>query len=1004
MADRNSNISPHLRLLYTLRGHEAEINRFAWSPHGRYLASPSFDGTVRIWDIQTGLQGTITEHKGAVYTVAWSPDGRLLASCSQDKRVLVWDMQDGHYYSPPSEGGHTGNIYDIAWLRPSSSLLVSCSEDQTIKIWRASRAGKYIPLQLLHTLFGHTSSVYCLACAPDGKIFASGSSHGPIRLWDALAPLPTQNILPPSILYAEKGTLRGQSTAIYSMVWSPDGKLLASASNDRTIRLWDPIEERQIYTIEWHTNAVTGLSFSHDGRLLASKSCDGTVCLWRTDTWENVATIPAPASNGMFAGVVFHPHAPLLATLSEQDRVICIWEVDIPALLGLAPARPSIHYANAKVVLVGESGVGKTALGLVLTGQPFSETSSTHGRYVRIFDERTVAIDARRKEQREIYLWDLAGQTGYRLIHQLHLNEVAVALIVFSDTGGDPLAGVTHWARSLRAIQSVEGNATIPIKKLLVEARIDRGHVRLSREQLNDAMQKFGFDGYYQTSAMGGQGVAELAEAIRQAIDWNLLPKATSTELFQRIKEFLVRLKERGYRLQSASNLYRLLTHELTEQPEDLHAQFETCLGLLEAQGLLRRLSFGQLVLLQPELLDAYASALVNAVRADPEELGSIVEATVLEGNFALPSDVRLDDRNDERLLLLAMVEDLLRYEVALREGNYLVFPSEVMRRDVRKLDPPGKTIIFTFEGPVLNIYATLAVRLSHSGIFRKRALWQNAVEFDADVGGTCGIALRTLEEGKGELTLFFDAAASEETRYHFEEYVRTHLERRAAPRTIARQRLFVCPQCNNPFHEQQVAFALKLGHKSLLCPICRIEVPLLDREERLAHTPDSLVPQMDRAANERAETEASKSVIQGKTETQDFDVFLCYHGEDRAAVKNIGERLKTQGILPWLDEWELRPGLPWQRLLEQQIEHIKSAAVFVGKSGTGPWQQMELEAFLRQFNRRGCPVIPVILADAPSTPQLPIFLQGMTWVDFRKPDPDPMARLIWGITGRKLF
>ena len=106
--------------------------------------------------------------------------------------------------------------------------------------------------------------------------------------------------------------------------------------------------------------------------------------------------------------------------------------------------------------------------------------------------------------------------------------------------------------------------------------------------------------------------------------------------------------------------------------------------------------------------------------------------------------------------------------------------------------------------------------------------------------------------------------------------------------------------------------------------------------------------------------------------------------------------------MLPWLDEWELRPGFPWQRVLEEQIEHIKAAAVFIGKNGRGPWQDMELRAFIQQFVKRECPVIPVILPDYDLVPQLPPFLQGMTWVDFRKQDPDPMERLIWGITGER--
>ncbi|KAB8314987.1 TIR domain-containing protein [Tolypothrix campylonemoides VB511288] len=136
------------------------------------------------------------------------------------------------------------------------------------------------------------------------------------------------------------------------------------------------------------------------------------------------------------------------------------------------------------------------------------------------------------------------------------------------------------------------------------------------------------------------------------------------------------------------------------------------------------------------------------------------------------------------------------------------------------------------------------------------------------------------------------------------------------------------------------------------------------------------------------------------------FDVFLCHNSEDKEAVITIAEQLKYEHkIEPWLDEWELRPGFPWQPELEKQIAHIKSAAVFVGKSGIGPWQSREIYGFLSEFQERQCPVIPVLLPDAPHKPQLPIFLRGMTWVDFRQQTrvyTPPMDKLVWGITGEK--
>jgi hypothetical protein len=132
------------------------------------------------------------------------------------------------------------------------------------------------------------------------------------------------------------------------------------------------------------------------------------------------------------------------------------------------------------------------------------------------------------------------------------------------------------------------------------------------------------------------------------------------------------------------------------------------------------------------------------------------------------------------------------------------------------------------------------------------------------------------------------------------------------------------------------------------------------------------------------------------------FDVFLCHNSEDKAEIRQIADELSRRGLRPWLDEREIPPGKSWQAILETQIETIKAAAVFVGKSGLGPWQNMEMRAFINEFVERACPVIPVILPSATETPKLPILLKSLHWVDFRKTGSDPFKQMIWGINGEK--
>lgn len=142
--------------------------------------------------------------------------------------------------------------------------------------------------------------------------------------------------------------------------------------------------------------------------------------------------------------------------------------------------------------------------------------------------------------------------------------------------------------------------------------------------------------------------------------------------------------------------------------------------------------------------------------------------------------------------------------------------------------------------------------------------------------------------------------------------------------------------------------------------------------------------------------------VWQQEDQPSGFDVFLCHNGDDKIEVRDLAKELANRRVRVWLDEEQCRPGLPWQSILEGSIPSVRSAAVCFGASGLGPWHEVESHAFLREFVRRQCPVIPVILPSAKEVPTLPLFLQQMTWVDLRKTHPDPWDLLVWGITGKK--
>ncbi len=971
-----------LRLLLRcqLQGHEDEVLAVALSPDGRTLASVAQDRTILLWNMASGMMSRTLEGD-YLDRLAWSPDGRALAAVSIDHTIHIRDAASGKLRTKLE--GPDARVFNIAWS-PDGRGLASTYSDGILRLWNPEGG------EMLRIPVGNDA--YNIAWAPDGELLAIQSND--ILLIDAATGEPRLR-------------LAGVTEPINTITWSQDGRRLASALSDNTIGIWDPKTGRQLAILEGHTDEVFSVAFFADDRLLVSLG--SIVRLWRCDNWASTV-FEVSESLYRIPCAPIDPFEPLLVTRAGTfGTKMNVWEIDHASVLADAPPSGTTHYSNARVVLVGDTGVGKSGLALVLNGQSFRPTESTHGRFVWNIERREVELGGGQKELREILLWDLAGQPGYRLIHQLHLGEVAVALVVFdarSET--DPFAGVRYWDRALSQARRAGGDAAVPMKKLLVAARADRGSVAVSRERIGELIEELGFDGYFETSAREGWQIPELAAAVREAIDWDALPRVSSTELFQIIKSFLVEEKETGRLLATADELFRtfLSSGLASEETEELAAQFRTCIGRVESRGLIRRLSFGDLVLLRPERLDAYAAALVNAARREPDGLGYLAEEAILAGRFPMPADERVNEREQEELLLIATVEELLEHEIALREpaetGSLLVFPSQFTRNWPEAPEPEGQAVIFEFEGPVLNVYTALVVRLARSGLYARPQMWRNAVRFPARVGGECGLLLHEDQEGHGKLTLFFSPGANEETRYQFEEYVDVHLKRRALPESLYRHRIFGCPECKTPVSDLAARRRRRRGHKEMRCGVCDTWIDLRDREERLPAVPESAVPAMDRAADAQRSRETATSILRGKIATRDFDVFLAYNSQDEPQVRDIAEKLKQRGLYPWLDQ-QIPPGRWFRDVIQNVIPRVRSIAIFIGPTGPGRWQAAALQSFVRQCVETKRLVIPVLLPGVEELPAELVFLRELRGVRFVADvaEAEALNNLEWGITGK---